>query len=206
MAFNFGHNSYLRHAFDTKFAYHVINDSLQALYENHVWYKEDIDQENSIILKAIDLDDASARDSLIRQMFTIRDERRRLAIQRFNRSVDFYEKCFETMEGTARYVEAAVIRNFNHMKIPDKLARLDDNYKPPDRSVHIKAKPEPDYLYKTEVSQSYTYAMGYNVARLLDKLRIEYKSRLFKTPDLTLEDILRNALNKYKEPDRNPAP
>jgi hypothetical protein len=38
---------------------------------------------------------------------------------------------------------------------------------------------------------TYFYATGFNMARLLDKLGIEYKSRLFKDGKISLEDILR---------------
>ena len=46
------------------------------------------------------------------------------------------------------------------------------------------------WLYLTEKT-TYYYAIGFNMARLLDKLAIDYKSTLFKQGGLSLEDILK---------------
>ena len=46
------------------------------------------------------------------------------------------------------------------------------------------------WLYLTNKT-TYFYATGFNMARLLDKLGIEYKSRLFKDGKITLKNILK---------------
>ena len=182
------HEPYLQHLLKTKVVYAVINDSLQSYYRNYDWFKKNIDEENSLILKAIEEKNKKNTDSLIKRMFTIRQSRRERTLDTVNISIDLYEKSFETMEGTARYIEVEVSMNFNKLPISNKLKQLDTNYNKIKSTNPIS---DPEWNYKTEVSQKYTYATGYNMARLLDKLGIEYKTRLFREPELTLEDILR---------------
>lgn len=189
--YQFRHEPYLKHIFKTKVAYSVINDSLQSNYKIYDWFKQNIDEENSLILKAIEEKSKKNIDSLIRRMFTIRQSRRERILKTIDRYIDFYEKSFETMEGTARYIEVEVSRNFHKAPISDKLKQLDTNY---NNIKNTNPGPDAEWNYKTEVSQKYTYAIGYNMARLLDKLGIEYKTRLFREPELTLEDILRKAV------------
>lgn len=52
------------------------------------------------------------------------------------------------------------------------------------------------WLYLTG-NTTYFYATGF-MARLLDKLKIEYKSRLFKQGQITLEDILNEKRNNSR--------
>ena len=91
------------------------------------------------------------------------------------------------MEGTARYVEEEVIINMEKSMIAGKLISLDSNF---NRLLPVQSKSVSGIAYNTEESQSYTYAIGYNMCRLLDTFKSDYKARLFKTPELTLEKIL----------------
>jgi hypothetical protein len=191
--YQFRHREFWQHASQTKLIYSVINDSLQKNYNTLDWYKQSVDLENGLILKAMEEKNKAERKKLILKMFALRDERRKLTLERTNRSVDFYESGFETMEGTARYIENAVIKLFSTVKFSDELLKIDSTYTSPllkQKNVYGESG------YKTEVSQSYTYAIGYNMARLLDVLRNNYKSRLFKNPELTLEKILREEIGK----------
>ena len=57
------------------------------------------------------------------------------------------------------------------------------------RVIRINKIENDKWLYLTEKT-TYFYAVGFNLARLLDKLNIEYKTNLFKQGGLSLEDIL----------------
>lgn len=48
---------------------------------------------------------------------------------------------------------------------------------------------EAQWLYK--IGRNYFYVTGFNIVRLLDKLKIEYKSRLFNEAGVSLEEILK---------------
>lgn len=187
--YQFHQPQYVKYVFEKKLGYRAINDSLQSFYKNYDWYKKSVDQENDLILHAIDEKDKSKRKDLVIKMFALRDERRKRDMQQLDRAVDFYESGFETMEGTARYIEEVVHNNFLSVKFPDELLKLDTIYS----NALKREKPAPDPTgYKTEATMLYTYAIGYNMARLLDKFGTDYKSKLFIQPELTLEKLLRD--------------
>lgn len=73
------------------------------------------------------------------------------------------ERVYETMEGTARYIEFHACPGGYD---------LDAN----------------DWLYRTDISQ-YMYATGFNIVRLLDKLGVDCKTRLFDE-GLALDGLL----------------
>jgi hypothetical protein len=191
--YQFHQPGFAKYAFEKNLVYKVINDSLQSYYKKFDWYKKSVDQENDLILQAIEEKDKTKRKDLTVKMFTLRDERRNRAMQQLDRPVAFYESGFETMEGTARYIEEAVHNNFLTVKFPDELLRLDTIY----ANALRREKPAPDASgYKTEATMVYTYAIGYNMARLLDKFGSNYKSKLFIQPELTLEKLLRDEVGR----------
>lgn len=184
--YQFRHEPYLQYAYEKKLIYAVINDSLQSYYKNYDWYKKSVDEENDLILKAIGEKKKAARNKLVLKMFTLRDARRKQSAGQVNRPVDFYEQGFETMEGTARYIEDATGTHFSKVKFSDEFMKIDTAF----NNAISKPGVNPESAYKTAVSQKYTYAIGFNMARLLDVYGNNYKSRLFKEPGLTLEKIL----------------
>jgi hypothetical protein len=167
--------------------------SSQSYYQSYNWYKQRVDQENELLLQAIEAKDKETRKNLAVKMLALRDERRKMVAEQINKPVEFYEPAFETMEGTARYIEGGIGAALNTMRFSKKLLKLDSNYH---KDALQKADSNPEAAYKTEVSQKYTYATGFNIARLLDRFGSDYKSRLFKTPELTLEKLLREAVAK----------
>jgi hypothetical protein len=187
--YQFHHTGYREHALASKFIYRPINDSLQSYYKNHDWYRTSIDEENKLLLQAFEEPKKRKQKELIRKMFTLRDARRKTAVEKFNRPVDFYEKSFETMEGTARYVEAAVSAQYHTLTLPENIRQAFGTL----LTTKLVAPQESPMTYVTSASQLYTYATGYNMTRVLDAIGISYKDKLFKTPTLTVEELLREA-------------
>lgn len=169
------------------FSFGSIGDSLQRLYTKYDWFRQKADEENQLLLEALQ---TSERDSVLKivgRFFSKREERRSLTKQKLNITIDDFEKSFETFEGTARYVEAAVLKNFSEMRPSNQLLRRDPDFK---SYNYASNNQHPEWLYKTNVSDSYFYATGYNITRLLNKLQIDYQPLLFKTPDISLEELL----------------
>lgn len=164
-------------------------DSLRSTYKNNSWFKNSINQENELLLKAIKETDKLAREKLIDTFFTVRSERRKNTKQRLNFDIEQYEKCYETMEGTARYIEYSLYNKFATMPPNQKLLKSDTSFKSFENYRNYNIDND-KWLYQTS-SKSFFYAIGFNTARLLDKLGIEYKSKLFKEGGISLEEILR---------------
>lgn len=92
------------------------------------------------------------------------------------------------MEGTARYIEFGLYTIFStRSPDPDQL-KSHSSFKSFGKFHDFEIKKDP-WLYLTEKT-TYFYATGFNMAKLLDKLGICYKSKVFKEGQTTLQDLL----------------
>ena len=132
----------------------VLPDTLIELAASHDWCRESITQENDFLLKAIDANDIEASRAYIQSFFELRNERRERVKKELCIDIVALEQLYETMEGSARYIEYCLYRHFGDFNLSD-------------------AK----WLYT--VGRKYYYATGFNLLRLLDKLGIEYHSHIF---------------------------
>lgn len=185
--FQYRHPSYL--AYFEKNVVSIPEDSLKRIYKSNPWFKESIDKENNFLLSAINTDRSDKRRQLVGAFFQQREQRRLLTKQRLHFDIQTAEEAYETMEGTARYVEYNLYREFAVMKPDEKLVRSDSSYH--SNAYFRNYQIENDsWLYLTGKT-AYYYAIGFNMARLLDRLKIEYQSRLFNEGGLSLEQILK---------------
>jgi hypothetical protein len=169
-------------------------DSLSAFYKTVPWFKESIDLENRFLLEAISEKDNIKTAKILRDFWVKRKQRRQKFQKVFKFEIDKFEKCYETMEGTARYVEFSLYNHFAQRKPDESLMKSDSSFKSFAKFKNYKLQKD-QWLYLTNKT-TYFYATGFNMARLLDKLGIDYKSRLFKDGKITLEDILREKINQ----------
>ena len=165
-------------------------DSLTTIYKNNSWFKTSIDRENNLLLKAINETDNTKTEQFIKSFFEVRIQRRTKTKKKIKLDIINYEKCYETMEGTARYVEYSLYKKFSTIRPDYKLLKSDTSFKSFKKFRNYKIEND-KWLYLTEKT-TYFYAVGFNMARLLDKLKIEYKTKLFNEGGLSLEDILIN--------------
>jgi hypothetical protein len=173
--FQFKHKQYI----DTilKKTGNVSEDSLSEIFKNNIWFEEKIKKENDYV------------DSF----FISRKERRLETKSKLNFEIDDIEKIYETMEGTARYIEYNLQVEYATRKPDKKLASVDVAYHSYKVFKNYKMANDP-WLFTP--GKRYFYATGFNIVRLLDKLKIDYKSRLFKEGNLSLDEILKMSYNK----------
>ena len=132
-------------------------------YQRYGWYKESVDRENAFLLDALRQTDAEIIRRDIDGFQKLRAERHARMRRELAPEAVGAERVYETMEGTARYIEFHACPGGYD---------LDAN----------------DWLYRTDISQ-YMYATGFNIVRLLDKLGVDYKTRLFDE-GLALDGLL----------------
>ena len=142
-------------------------DTLPTLVASHDWYKESITWENDLLLKVIDTNDIEEAKAYIQLFFKLRDERRERVKKELGIDIVALEQLYETMEGSARYIEYCLYQHFGNFNLSD-------------------AK----WLYT--VGRNYYYATGFNLLRISDKFEIDYKYGIFKDVS-TVERNLRNA-------------
>jgi len=166
-------------------------DTLKALYKDNEWYKESVDRENDTLLKALSSDSPDEIQKCLARFFALRDRRFGRARETLKSDIQLIEATYETMEGTARYVEYSLYSKFASMAPDMNLSQSDTLFHSYDYFKNYSITND-KWLYLT-AETSYYYATGFNIARLLDKMGVEYKTRLF-SEDSSLDSILREQM------------
>ncbi len=171
---------------------YISGDGFNKIYKRNPWFKEKVDKENELLLMAIGATDSVTTMNLLKKFFALRDARRKSIKLKLNFNLEQYEKYYETLEGTARYMEYSLYQQFASMPVNETLAKSDPLYRSGGHFKNYRIEND-DWLYTTGKT-SYIYVIGFNMTRLLDKLKIEYKSTLFADGNFSLEDILRTVV------------
>lgn len=191
--FQFKHVHYREHI--RSFISDFSQDSLKNIYKTNAWFQKSVDKENNFLIKAIASNDSGEIAQLIDSVFKTRIERRKEVLDKLNSDITKIESIYETMEGSARYVEYSLYDLFSKKGTNrDKLSESDTSFHNYEYFKKFKLENE-EWLYLTEKT-TYFYATGFNLIRLLDKLNIEFRSRLFQEEELTLEELLKEYKNK----------
>lgn len=184
--FQFKHSEFLDY-FEQNVAF-MSQDTLKHIYSHNEWFRESVDKENGLLLSALASIDSTEIAVLINSFFQFRDQRRKDTQKILNLDIKCIEGIFERMEGTARYVEYSLYDKFTSKPADANLMKSDTLYHSYSYFRDFNFE-EAQWLYKT--GKTYFYATGFNIARLLDKLGIEYKSKLFTDGRFSLEEILK---------------
>lgn len=168
-------------------------DTLAQLYRQNEWFKTAVGEENELLLQAIQAGSANDAKTLALTYLEKRKSRR----DRFKaekgydpgKTEDFWEK----LEGTARYVEY----NLAYVYMGSTVARrsCDSSF----NNYATYKKPGFENMAwmhdKTTIMPAYVYVTGFNLCRLMDKLKIPYKEGLFdRTTSLAV--ILERAIHQ----------
>lgn len=186
--FQYKHKAYLDF-FEQKVA-NIPADSLKKIYLNNPWFKDYVDKENEFLLSAIASNDRKEAFAYIDSFLQLREKRRLLTLDSLNFDINNIEQAYETMEGTARYVEYKLYSQLALFNTNDKLLMSDSSFHSYEKFRNYDFEND-QWLFQTRKT-TYFYATGFNIARLLDKLGIEYKAKLFEESGLSLEQILKN--------------
>lgn len=182
--FQFMHPSFLRYANDSIY---ISGTKLQSFYDSYKWYKDGVDQENSLLLTCLSSGNDSDVKSALKHLFALREKRRAVFQDSLHFDISKQEDFFEKMEGSARYMEWQVLKSFDKVPISQILNRIDTAYKADTyKNFHLESEP---WMYEAN-SIRYFYSTGFNFLRLLDKFDIEYKRNFFNDKQLTSYNFL----------------
>lgn len=184
--FQFKHDTFLKYAHDS---ISLSGTKLQSYYDSNKWYKELVDEENLLLLSCLSSDDKIHIKQSLKKLFKIREKRRAIFQDSLHFDISHQEAFYEKMEGSARYIEWQILKDFKN--IPDNkiLIQIDTAYQ--ENAYHnVQLENEP-WMYETN-SVLYFYSSGFNFLRLLDKLEIKYKSYLFNNNPISFYDLLKN--------------
>jgi hypothetical protein len=185
--FQFKHPEFVDY-FERNAAPSISEDSLKKVYKALSWYKESVDKENMLLLQAVNATDPKMQSKHIDMFFVLRKERRDRMIKETKLDITTVERVYETMEGSARYVEYSLYSIFSNKTPDQKLLASDSAYHSYSYFKNYNIEKD-QWLYRTDKTP-YFYATGFNMMRLLDKMNVAYKDRLFTQGDLALEDLI----------------
>lgn len=174
-AFQFAHARGIRYLADS---IEIKEDSLDQLYLKYEWFSQFLKEENEYLLKAISTVDKDSTQSYIDSFFRVRRNRRTVFNLKNGYDIAKVEKFWEKIEGTARYVEyhTGFIFNDKETKAALSCDILFENFKQYETLDFLR---RPWFTKKTEIMRAYYYVTGFNLCRVMDKLKIQYKDNLF---------------------------
>ncbi len=135
-------------------------------------------KKNGLLLLAVSSTDSTTMTTYLRLFQDKRKEKRDLCLQKLKYDIRKYEGYYEKLEGSARYVEYQLMNSFRALP-PDKALQKSDTFYTSNKQFSNFQLEKNTWLYETSQSANYTYATGFNMARLLDKMKRPYKEQLF---------------------------
>jgi len=155
-----------------------------------------IQKENDYLMQAISEDNQDIRDSLISTYLHERKSRiMKYSIEHPN--LEQVENYYVIQEGSARYIEYKsmfILSDYANNSNPPVL--LDDSmFKSYSEFEEIDLN-NPAFSYLTYAAPTdYHYTIGFNIMRLLDELKIEYKTNLLNNPEKGLHQYLEDYID-----------
>ena len=170
--------------------------NLVALCQEDERFLTMIQGENNILMKAISEDSQDDRDSLISSYLNQREKR----ITKYGSEhphLEQVENYYVIQEGSARYIEyQSMFILKSYFNNPDAPTVLNDS-----KFISYSEFEEIDlendaFNYIVYAGPTdYHYTLGFNIMRLLDELKIEYKKDLLNNPEKGLHQYLEDYIN-----------
>lgn len=184
--FQFSHPATIRYLAET---IQASADTLDKIYASNTWLQEELEKENAALLNAIR---STAKDSLqyyVDVFLQVREQRRKTFVGHGTFDLTLMENFWETIEGTARYVEYYMAGSFGQMETAGAI-RCDSLFRDFEEArAVLNFEDQPEFRQRTQLMPAYYYVTGFNLCRLMDKMGIEYKAGLFNDPSRGLYKI-----------------
>ena len=155
-----------------------------------------IQKENDYLMQAISADDLAVRDSLIATYLQER-QNRIVKYSTVHPHLEKVENYYIIQEGSARYMEyksMLILSDYDGKADPPVILN-DSLFKSYSEFQEIDLN-DPAFSYLTYAAPSdYHYTIGFNIMRLLDELKVEYKSELLAHPEKGLHQYLQDYID-----------
>ncbi|ALM06404.1 hypothetical protein SB49_00180 [Sediminicola sp. YIK13] len=170
--------------------------NLVALCQEDKQFLSMIRSENDILMKAISNDIEDDRDALITSYLDQREKR----IAKYGAEyphLEQVENYYVIQEGSARYIEyQSMFTLKSYFNNPDAPTTQDDpKFSSYSEFEEINLENDAFNYLVYAGTTDYHYTIGFNIMRLLDKLKIEYKKDLLNNPEKGLHQYLEDYTN-----------
>ena len=169
---------------------HKLGDQYEATSES---FDADLKQESALLADALEAQTTAEKMDLVRQFLGIRDARREA--HQLNTELAEYERWLEWEEGTAKYIEVAILKAASESTDYEPLPEMQDD---PDFNLYQKfdqrwSQELIQLRYQTTSGETQFYMTGMAQAFLLDELMPDWKDKYWGE-GVFLEDLLRMAI------------
>ncbi|MDY8136391.1 hypothetical protein [Aquimarina sp. 2201CG5-10] len=166
-------------------------DTLAYFYKNIKWFRNSIKQENELLLNSLKENEIESIEKMINTYLSLKKNRISRVKEEFKTNITDIESSLERSEGTARYIEYKTKEYLKDVEHIPALTQLDQFYHPENLPEYTLEKDEWMYTIKG----LYVYTIGFNLTRLLEKLKIEYQKTIFNH-NRSFDDYLINFMKK----------
>lgn len=153
----------------------INRDTLNYYFQKKEWFQKSIIKENKLLLEILDLNNNdSIRNNISNYLLTKRERFSRMKLV-CKLDISSLENSLSKSEGTARYIEYCVKLLFKQVNHTKELPQIRETYK----THQFKNYSLLNDKWMYEVNSSYYYAIGFNLTRVLEKLKINYQRDIF---------------------------
>jgi hypothetical protein len=150
-------------------------DTLDYLYKNKDWFNKTVKKENRILLEVLDLKDNDSIKKYLSDYLTTKKQRISKVRNEEGLEILDLENSLSKSEGTARYIDYCVKLTLKEEPDSKTLSEIDDKYQT-NRFENYELGQD-KWMYN--LGGGYYYSIGFNLTRVLEKLKIDYQKDIF---------------------------
>lgn len=161
-------------------------DSLQGIYLSNQAFRDTLAKENNLLKQALAATSFDQEKKLFAEFLKLRGKRNMEYFKKKKFWVNTPENFWEKLEGTALMVEQQLKENIQKITPPPYIVEHDKMYNP-NFLYDEKEKSEEQFYSELNDERYYVGTTGYNMVRLLEKNKVDYKNNFFNYASLPLE-------------------
>jgi hypothetical protein len=165
-------------------------DTLNYLYKNKDWFNKAVKKENRILLEVLNINDNDSIKKYLSNYLTTKEQRISKVRNEEGFEISDLENSLSKSEGTARYIEYCVKLTLKEEPSHKTLSEIDIKYEA-NRFENYELKQD-KWMYN--LGGGYYYSIGFNLTRVLEKLKIDYQKDIFsknKSFDFYLREYIK---------------
>ncbi|MEN9448369.1 MAG: hypothetical protein RJA25_1659 [Bacteroidota bacterium] len=161
-------------------------DSLQTFYVSNQPFRDTLKAENELLKQAVAATSMEEEAKLFTKFLKLRENRIKDFLKKKKINISIAENLWEKLEGTSLMMEELLKENFNQIQPPPYITENDAMY---NKGFAFNEKEQSEIQFYSELDDKrfYVGSTGYNMVRLLEKNKVDYKDNFFSYASLPLQ-------------------
>ncbi|WP_299060506.1 hypothetical protein [uncultured Polaribacter sp.] len=150
-------------------------DTLNYFFKSKGWFNKSIKKENEILLEILEIRNSDSIKKYLKDYLATKEKRISKVKNEEGLEILDLENSLSKSEGTARYIEYCVKLTLKEKSNNNTLSEVDSKYQS-NRFENYKLEQD-KWMYN--LGGGYYYSIGFNLTRVLEKLKIDYQKDIF---------------------------